>query len=164
MIDHCRLLELLVYDPDTGWLTSRVARGKIRIGDRVGVIRNAGDYRVVGVDWRQYLEHRLIWFYVTGEWPSEIDHVNLSKSDNRWSNLRTASRRENHWNTRAKRTSQTGIKGVYPVKTHGSKKYEASIRYGGAKCILGHFYTIEEAAAVRAEATSKHHGEFARTE
>jgi len=59
----------------------------------------ATGYRVIRVDGYRYLAHRLAWFYVYGAWPvSEIDHINLLKDDNRISNLRDVSRKENVWN------------------------------------------------------------------
>ena len=48
---------------------------------------------------------------VTGAWPTEIDHINRIRHDNRWENLREVTRRENRWNTVASNIS--GVKNVH---------------------------------------------------
>lgn len=91
MLTAERLREVLEYDPAIGvfrWLIKPC--GQISIGDIAGCRHGEGyvQIRVIG---RIYLAHRLAWLYMTGEWPiSLIDHRNLDRSDNRWSNLREA--------------------------------------------------------------------------
>jgi hypothetical protein len=51
------------------------------------------------IDGKQQRVHRLIWLYMTGEWPKDqIDHINNVKHDNRWKNLREADNQLNHYN------------------------------------------------------------------
>jgi hypothetical protein len=67
------------YDPETG----KLSRG----GREVGFQHGKG-YLAVSFMGQRFLVHRLIWFYVTGEWPHTIDHKNHIRSDNRWTNLK----------------------------------------------------------------------------
>lgn len=74
---------------------------------------DAGGYRNIRIDGRAYRVHRLAWLWMTGEWPDpECDHINTVKNDNRWFNLRKATRGQNAANRNANSTSWTGQKGV----------------------------------------------------
>lgn len=98
---------------------------------------------------------------MTGEWPNkEIDHINLDKHDNRFSNLRMASRSENGRNIRKYRTCTSGIKGV--CWNARSKKWQAAIKVYGRKIHLGLHENINDAAVAYAKAAANYHGEFAR--
>ena len=62
----------------------------------------------------QYSAHRLARLYQTGWWPpAHIDHVNLDKADNRWSNLRAATRSLNGANRFRQANNSSGFKGVH---------------------------------------------------
>ena len=158
MLTHKRAKELFDYDPITGILTSRVRRGsKIASGDVIGSPHSQG-YLQMTVDGEKYLVHRVIWFLVTGEWPEEVDHKNLVKTENWWDNLREADRFKNNQNTRMKSRNETGIKGVSPKRG----KWRARIRVNGKDLSLGSFVSKELAAAAYAQAARQHFGEFAR--
>ena len=102
-LTHERLTELLHYDPDnavisTGsrnsiWAPQPSKRGlHMRNPDvPAGGVSKQG-YRMVTISGVKYYAHRLAWFYVTGEWPADMDHANQNKLDNRWQNLRQATR------------------------------------------------------------------------
>ena len=90
--------DLLGYDPETGLFTRKVQRGKHKEGEIAGCL-NAKGYVEIKACGKIYEAHRLAHLFMTGSWPSEqIDHVNHIKSDNRWSNLREASRAQNTQN------------------------------------------------------------------
>src|SRR5690349_6023774 len=70
------LRAIISYAPDTGHFTWRISRSNVRAGERAGCSREDG-YRLIRIDKTMYLEHRLAWLYVHGEWPSQfIDHIN----------------------------------------------------------------------------------------
>jgi len=155
-----RLHELLHYDPETGtwvWLVARTAKAKI--GTVAGRLHHTG-YRHIGIDGRRYAAHRLAWLYMTGKWPAaQIDHVNLIRDDNRWCNLREATRSENFFNRRVQCDSVSGIKGLRQLPS-GNWGVRATI--DGRHQYLGTFPCAELAAFVRSEFVDAHHGEFGR--
>jgi hypothetical protein len=152
-----RLKELLYYEPDTGWFTWRVASSVANIGDRAGTTHGKG-YRSIGIDYKKYLEHILAWFYMTGDWPEfEIDHINRVRNDNRWLNLRDATKSENSHNSRsATRRSRTGYQGVYP---HGGW-FRARIHIEKETIDLGQYSTIAEARVARLLSELKNFGKL----
>jgi hypothetical protein len=98
---------------------------------------------------------------MTGKWPSdEIDFIDGNPMNNKWSNLREASRGQNKQNSRCPRNNKTGFKGV--VKRARGGRYEANIFVNGQTIYLGHFDTPELANNAYYYAAQKHFGEFAR--
>lgn len=101
------------------------------------------------------MAHKLAWLYVTGEYPSCIvDHVNMVKNDNRYANLRLASKSQNGANSRARGSS--GIKGAYWSKQ--IKRWYSRI----GRRYLGTFDTPEQAHEAYVRAASQEFQEFAR--
>ena len=144
-----------IYDPETGWL--RYARPQCGVGQtrRAGTQKQSG-YREVKVLGTFYLEHRLIWFIVTGKWPEpECDHKSRVRNDNRWENLREATHSQNRCNSVGV-GSATGFRGVY--KNH--KGFVAQIRISGKLVTLGTRKTPEEASQLYVEAATDLHGAF----
>jgi len=138
------LRELLFYDSETGIFTWLVKRpGWLKVGDGAGYLLEG--YRVISLHGRQYKAHRLAWLYMTGSWPEEeIDHKNGKRADNRWSNLRLATRSLNKQNMRKARSdNQVGLLGVSPNR----KNFQAEIRLNGRGYYLGTFRTPEAAHA-----------------
>ncbi len=164
-ISATRVREAISYDPITGICTRRADQSKPKewntrwAGKRAGRLTPAG-YRTICIDYIEIEEHRVIWAYMTGEWPKHtIDHENLNKADNRWENLREATKSEQQYNRSARRTSATGLKGVTALK---SGKFRAVRRHKGQNIFLGHFDTAEEAHAAYCDDASKAHGTFFR--
>jgi len=154
-----RLRYLLNYDPDTGkftWLhptSNRVAAGR-----QAGNLDSLG-YIQISLDGRDYRGHRLAWLYMTGKIPeAEVDHVNRDRSDNRWANLRVATREENARNRVAYKNNKTGLKGV----SRKGSRYSAKIWMDGASRLIGWFDTPEEAHDAFRVASNENFGEFAR--
>ncbi len=160
-----RLLEVLSYDPDTGFLSWKKRIGPVRPGKRAGSLSGCPDYRYreVQIDGIGYYEHRLIWFYVTGEWPkSEIDHRDTDATNNKWSNLREATSSQNKWNARMSSRNRTGLKGV-ARHTRNSKFWMARLTVRGKTINLGLFRCPAAAHFSYVVAADRYHGEFART-
>lgn len=159
MITPEKLAEIFNYDPTTGEL-----RWKMRISQKSAIGKIAGskhrDGRViVTINYRHYKVHRIAWAIMTGKWPEkEIDHINHNPSDNRWENLREATRSQNMKNLSISKTNKSGYKGV---SWHSvGKKWQAHIKANGINHYLGLFETAEEASKAYQNASQKLHGEF----
>lgn len=162
---------LLDYNPETGSLTWRMREGSdtgtltfntIRAGKQAGGVNHAGYTRITLNSREYYLAHRVIWLMMTGEWPEfEIDHINGDRRDNRWANLRPASRLENARNLKLCRRNRSGFKGV--CWDAGRRKWVAYICADRKRKYLGAFTTPEAAHAAYCEAAEQLHGEFARS-
>lgn len=155
-----RLREVLAYDPETGVFLWKVATSsRNRVGSVAGVINNVG-YRVICVDGKHYLAHRLAWFYVHGTWPPhEIDHINRDRADNRLINLRLATKSQNMVNGNLRSDNTTGHKNISWHK--GSQKYRVVIQKDGKQYQVGMFTEIDEAIRARDDAARRLHGEYA---
>ena len=140
MIAQEKLKELLHYDPVTGiftWLSQ--ASNGINIGHVAGRLNVRGCVEI-GICGIVHKAHRLAWLYMTGEWPKEhIDHINGVRNDNRWGNLREATRVINSQNRhKAQRNNITGFLGV----SRSGKGFMARIKPDKKKQIyLGTFPT-----------------------
>jgi hypothetical protein len=92
---QARLREVFDYDPESGVLTWRLTlSNRALVGAPVGYLTPRGDgYPRLRLDGQMFLSHRVIWCWMTGEWPKlVVDHINGVRSDNRWANLREAHR------------------------------------------------------------------------
>lgn len=159
-LSHERLLEVLSYDPLSGNFY-RLSKKKGSKKGFVGYKREDG-YLQICVDYKTFLAHRLAYFYMTGEWPSEtIDHKNLIKYDNRWENLRSASYKENNFNIATLPNNTTGYKGVSRA-THGG--FRATISVDNKQEHIGTFETAELAYEAYCNRAKELHGEFIRLE
>ena len=160
MLTLARLLEVLHYDPQTGFFTwTTNLNGHARTGRKAGW--NQYSYIKIQIDGKSYPAHRLAWLYMTGEWPThEIDHINGDPSDNRWSNLREATHQQNMCNrTRLNRRNKSGVQGVYLSKKTG--KYHPYANCDGKMIYLGSYACLGRAISVRQAAKYAFYGAFA---
>jgi len=165
-----RLKELLDYDPATGVFIWRARPANSRM-EKVWNGRHAGKvagslrllskshktkYRVIAIDSKPYLGHRLAWLYVYGEWPThEVDHRDLDGGNNSIKNLRPATRGQNAANRGVHKNNTSGFKGIYQNKKGG--RWVAQ-RNG----YIGSFDAPEAAHAAYMQTLSSDHPEFAR--
>lgn len=153
---------VLHYDPHTGVFRRLIPHAGLKRGDVAGGVQSNG-YIVIRVHGHQHKAHRLAWLYMTGEWPdSYIDHINMVKNDNRWSNLRLATWAQNQWNTARRADNRSGFKGVGWHKKAG--KWSARIKVDGRTRHIGLFVTAIEAHAAYCAAMQARSNEFWRAE
>lgn len=146
--------DLLVYDPETGFLFWKQWKKGRRKSLLAGAEDKSTGYIRIRLDGKDYGAHRVIWELVTGKPPmQDIDHVNGVRKDNRWANLREASRSENIRNKEVKKTP-----GVYPYGKEG--KWMARIHLKRKVVHLGVFNSESQAVAARLLAEEKHYQEF----
>ena len=160
MLTAKRLRQVLYYDPNTGLFRWNVSTSnRMKVGSVAGAVSHA--HITIGVDARRYFAHRLAWLYMTGEWPShEIDHRDADGLNNRWANLRAATRTQNARNVPKQKNNTSGFKGAYFHQQSGL--WFASITVNRKQMYLGYFKTAKLAHAAYCEAAKTLHGDFAR--
>jgi hypothetical protein len=158
-LDHHRLLEWLDYDPATGVFTRKAGQGRWCAGQVCGWANGNGYLRIT-LGRQRFYSHRLAWFYVHGEWPQYIDHINGDRTDNRIANLRPATKSQNAANGKRHADNKSGAKGV--SWDESSKKWLAQISVEGRYQRIGLFRRVEDAHAAYVRAAKEHFGEFAR--
>lgn len=105
---------------------------------------------------------RIIWFYVTGEWPNgEIDHIDGDSHNNSWVNLRDVTHFQNMQNRKMLKTNTSGRIGVYRYKQN---RFRAIICFNGRRINLGIFDTLDDASLAYSEASKVYRGHFARVD
>jgi len=149
-ISHSDLLRSLHYNPLSGVFKWAVATSKTEINQEAGYIRSDG-YRYIQINGRQYLAHRLAWFYVYKEWPpNQIDHKDRNRSNNKLSNLRLSDHSLNAKNRTQYKNNTAGSVGIYYEKR--LCKWRAMITVDGKTVNLGSFGDRECAIKARQKA------------
>lgn len=144
-----RLRELLHYDKETGIFTWRVKMWRAFPGSIAGHVNKHG-YCLVKISQVKWLAHRLAHLYMTGEHPKhEIDHINKTRSDNRWVNLRPATRKQNQENK-----CDHPLRGIRWESDR--QKWLVRIKTNGRTINLGRYSSIDEAMYVRLNAERQH--------
>jgi len=89
-----------------------------------------------------------------------VDHINGNGLDNRKSNLRVATQKQNSRNQKLSAANTSGFKGVYwhPL----SQRWSAKIKVNGKVVSLGTHADPKDAAAAYNTAAKQYFGEFAR--
>lgn len=147
------LQEHFEYIPSTGDLLYR-KRSKCHVpGEIAGVVHSQG-YKVLALGKKHYLLHRLIWLYVYGVWPTQIDHIDHNRSNNQLINLRDVSAKQQQYNMSLRKTSSTLANGVSVIKR--TNKYRAYINNNGKQVHLGVFDTLQKAQTARQAADLQH--------
>ncbi len=175
------LRKLLRYDPETGklfWLhrsidlypgDKKTSEALVQTwnaafaGKEAFTATNNQGYNVGRIFDRGYLAHQIIFAIVEGRFAEFIDHVSGDRADNRWINLREATRAENQRNMKIPSHNTSGIMGV--SQRHNGK-WRAQIHIGGKGYHLGLYSTKEDAITARRAAEKilgfhKNHGRSA---
>jgi hypothetical protein len=87
---------------------------------------------------------------------TEVDHRDRNPLNDRWENIRPATRTQNLWNRKRPKNNTSGFKGV----SSNQGRWLAMIGRAGRNCYLGRFDTREEASAAYLSEASRLHGEF----
>jgi len=147
----------LSYDPETGVLTwKRKPNRRIVVGSVAGRIDSWG-YVSIKVDGKLHKAHRIAFLIMEGEFPKDqVDHINGDWADNRWRNLRKASRAENMQNIAGPTARNTsGFLGV--TRDRRRSGWIAQIVVNKRRHHLGSFKTPEDAHQAYLDAKSKLH-------
>ena len=142
------LRSILNYDPETGIFTRKVSTSRrVKVGAVAGCPDGLGYLRIM-VQSRLYQAHRLAWLYMYGEWPEDqLDHVNRVRTDNRISNLREVTNKQNQQNASKRSNNTSGTVGIYWHKR--ISKWQATIMHNYKRHDLGYFDDLEAAIAAR---------------
>ena len=85
-----------------------------------------------------------------------VDHINQNKLDNRRSNLRIVTRKENNQNIPVKSNNTSGVPGVFFDKR--ARRWRAQISRDGKSTYIGIFDCFDDAVVARKEAEKKFYG------
>lgn len=153
-ISYERYHEAFSYNSRTGVLSWKIQSGRATPGSVAGY--KSGNYIVIVLDNSAQHAQNVIWLMKTGKWPEqEVDHKNRIKYDNRWKNLRPATRSQQGANQPA-RGKFKGVK-----KNKYCSTYTAQIKVMGKYIHLGSFRRPEDAHAAYIAAARSYFGEFA---
>jgi hypothetical protein len=157
----CNLTQDLVkhyfsYDPETGIFIRKIANSNCsKIGEIAGGKDDHGYIRLT-INGKKIRAHRLAWLYMYGEIPSQIDHINGIKVDNRISNLRLADYFINSQNRhKPPKSNKTGYMGVH--FDNNTQMFRARIRHKGKSICLGLYDDPKVASEAYLKAKRKLH-------
>jgi hypothetical protein len=115
-------------------------------GKHAGGMTSTG-YWVVNIRCVHHSAHHIVWRVANGYWPSELDHIDGDRLNNRLSNLREVTRTENQRNRGVSPSHPTGVFGVTFNKK--AQKWRAVIAGRSVRKHLGLFTSFEDAVAAR---------------
>jgi hypothetical protein len=127
-------------------------------GTKAGCVNGRG-YVAVGLHYKKYLVHRLIWVMHGNDPVDVIDHINGDVTDNRIENLRASTHAENMCNARISKRNSSGIKGVSWSKS--TNKWVGSVWFEHKIYKTPGFEKKEECAESVKTLRASLHGEFA---
>lgn len=131
---------MLTYNPETG---------EFRLNGKLCKSVNNHGYGRVKIKGKYKALHRLAFELMGEPVPECVDHINGNRTDNRWCNLRPATRQQNAHNRGRE------VKGYTYIKARG--KYRVDIRVSLKTKTIGYFDTEEEARAAYAKAKKDLH-------
>lgn len=151
LTDHFELIKNYWLDQETGDFFKVTKAGEKKLM-KLGFNHNG--YLRITVNGQRHLAHRVVWFFVHGYWPVELDHIDHNKANNAMSNLRIVDRVENSRNSSLSTRNKSGYTGV--SFDSWSKKWRACVTIGGKNIKLGRFDDPESAYKARIAASIKH--------
>ena len=151
-LTQARVRELFAYNPRTGafWRIKRVCNNcKLHFSNWSGT---KDGYQKLEIDGKCYRLHRVIWLFLYGSFPDQIDHINGNRLDNRPHNLRDVSHAENHKNKSIPSNNTSGVVGV----RQRTNRWEAVITTNHKIIYLGLFVSFNAAVTARKQAEKKY--------
>ncbi len=149
-MNQTRLKKLLTYDQKTGVFRWRESPRPGWVGKVAGNV-NGNGYRYIKINGVLHRASRLAFLYMTGHWPKDmVDHINRVRDDDRWSNLREATRGLNTANSKRRSDNTSGVSGVHPHQG----KWEVMV---GRKYI-GMFASLQQAERAAKAARLEQYG------
>lgn len=142
----------LFYEPETGIFTrlhnpdAQLCVNNRLTGRMAGSFTKDGYVRM-SIDNKRYMAHRLAFLYVHGFMPTQVDHIDGNRANNRMSNLRSADALTNARNMSRSSANKSGVTGV-----GWSKRYNRWIAYinsNGRQGGIRRFKIKEDAIAYR---------------
>lgn len=161
-IDPVIVRRVLSYNGRTGLFRWRVNLSrKSRKGAIAGGRPKPDGYFYIQIYGVRHPAQIWAWVIKTGAYPiTDIDHQNTIRSDNKWKNLRLATRSQNNANGCRPRNNLSGFKGV--SWDSRKAKWRAYIVKDGKQHFLGYFDDVLLAAAAYGSAAHRMYGEFGR--
>lgn len=149
-IDPQIVKELFYYNKETGDLIRK------KTNEVAGHVSRTG-YVVIKIGRTAHKAHRLAYVIMTGEQPDIIDHINQNKSDNRWVNLRSVSKRINCCN-HSRKPASTGYRGVH-INKYGRYVVQLGLTLNGVRKYryFGVYEDLELAVLVADAVVDKYH-------
>ena len=128
-------------------LVWRVNKARVRKGEEAGAISGNG-YCIVSFEEKAYAAHRIIYFLNTGVDPEEknVDHIDGNRLNNKISNLRLATNKQNQDNRKKGKNNTSGVTGVSWYKRFN--RYRPFIGCNGICLGLGSFIKSDKDKAV----------------
>ena len=159
MLTQIEVRELINYDPTTGNITVLKKSGprSKTVGSFAGckTKRGTSTYLQITLKKQKFYVHRLVWLYMTGEYPNIVDHLDGNGLNNSWKNLKNGNYHDNNRNVQH---IQHDKKGMLPIGVYTHRnKYIAAIKVNYKKINLGVFDRIEDADNAYKEAKKIHH-------
>lgn len=149
---------VLRYDPESGIIYWNIDKVGVKKGQPIYTYKKDG-YPRIKIKKKAFPAHRVAFLLMTGEWPQfVVDHVNGDKTDNRFCNLRLATKAQNSQNSKLSIKNASGYKGVSWHKA--AKKWRADICANRRLYFLGLFNNKEDAINARKKAEEELHGDF----
>jgi hypothetical protein len=149
-----RLKSLLDYDPLTGLFAWKMLRGGRTVNSAAGS-KNGNGYVTISIDSRSYNASRLAYLWTEGYFPEhDVDHRDRVRDNDRWDNLRHATRQCNNRNCSPSIRNKSGVIGVFWHNLR--RKWVSKIGVDRKKITLGYYETKKEAAKARWDAEVKY--------
>ena len=150
-----------IFEYKNGNLYRKQSAGGQIAGSKIGYLRRDG-YFAAKINGVNYLLHRLVFLLHHKYMPTQIDHIDGNRSNNKIENLRPATINENARNSKKPSHNTSGYKGVCWDKSRN--KWFARLNFNYKSHHVGYFDKIEEAKKAVELYRNQLHGSFAKHE